>query len=72
MKDVIMWVVLVALVLVSGYLFIKVSEAEHRLATQESKTQSWDMAVEVLEDCMEYNTLGECKQHYPQYAEQFR
>ncbi len=67
MKDAIMWVLLLGLVAANGYLFFRLSAAEGKLVAQETKAQYWDKAVEILEDCLEYDTLGECKQSYPQY-----
>ena len=67
MKDTITWVLLLALVIANGFLFLKLQAVESRVAAYDNKVQYWDKAVEILEDCLEYNTLGECKQHYPQY-----
>ncbi len=67
MKDIVIGVLLLGLVATNAFLFLRLSAAESKLTAQESKSQYWDKAVEILEDCLEYNTLGECKQHYPQY-----
>ena len=67
-----MSVLLAAVAIFSGFLLMKVQALENKIVVIESRTQYWDMAVEILEDCMEYSTLGECKQRYPQYQEQFR
>ena len=67
-----MFVLLAAILVFTGFLFMKIQAVENKIASFESRTQYWDMAVEILEDCMEYNTFGECKQRYPQYREQFQ
>jgi hypothetical protein len=72
MKDAIIWVLLLALTISNGFLFIKLQGVESKVAGYDSKVQSWDKAVEILEDCLEYNTFGECKQKYPQYRGQFQ
>ena len=71
--------IVLLLVLFNGYLFTKLLALENKVdataaltATHDSKFQYVDKAVEVLEDCLEYNTFGECKQNYPQYQNQFR
>ncbi len=76
MKEGLQWFLIVFLISINGYFFMtqlelqkKVSHAESILATYEEKALGWDLATEVLEDCMEYNTLGECKRAYPQYAD---
>lgn len=76
MKEGLQWFLIVFLIIISGYLFMtqlelqkKVSQAESMLATYEEKALVWDLVTEVVEDCMEYNTLGECKKAYPQYAD---
>jgi hypothetical protein len=79
MKDIIMYVLLAVLLVSNGFLFMKVTTVSNqttdlqvRATNLETRAQYWNMAVEILEDCMEYNTLGECKQRYPQYSEQFQ
>jgi hypothetical protein len=72
MKDTIIFVLLLALIVSNGFLFTKLLAVENKVAVYDSKVQYWDKAVEILEDCLEYNTFGECKQRYPQYREQFQ
>lgn len=79
MREKIIRVILTALVLSNGYLFVKFIGIENSLrnvadvtAAHNGKMQYLDKVVEIVENCLEFNTLGECKARYPQYAEQFR
>lgn len=76
MKENIILGLVILLVIGGGYLFYKVSYLEQKvsgigsaMATFDDKSKYWDKAVEILEDCLEYNTFGECKQRYPQYGD---
>lgn len=70
MKQNILVLLVVALIISNGFLFTKLTAIENKLASFDSKVQYWDLAVEILEDCLEYDTLGECKRQYPQYRNQ--
>lgn len=67
-------ILLIILILLNIYIVVdqfmtkrKIEGIERSQTVLNEKATGWDMATEVIEDCMEYNTFGECKKMYPQY-----